>query len=446
MYNNYQHWGGGRAFYQHAFLGAGGHSALVPFLIIFVLWTIVWKGLALWHSARRGQGWWFAIMLVVNTLGILEIIYLFFVAKLSFNELFSKNSHGHEHDHTPQPRASSWIDRFSLSPSAPDNHRGGGIWFFSRAESAAAPVGAAATTTAATAGNPAAVASSSAPASAGSTSSTNTQPMQATLHTSMGDITIQFDAADAPQTVANFVKLAQSGFYDGVKFHRVIQGFMDQAGDPLTKDDSKEAQWGTGGPGYTIPDENQNAHNGPGVVSMANTGQPNSGGSAVLHQRGRQRVPRRQVQRLRQGHIRHGRRHRHQQHPGRLKRSAADPGCTEISHAAVIPVMDALYLGTAFLAGIVSFLAPCVLPIIPGFLAYLAGSTSPDSPSKRSDIFVNSVFFVLGFSLVFALLGILLQTALAHVGAEVQIWLSRAAGIVIIFFGLYLVGLTRLRF
>ncbi len=153
------------------------------------------------------------------------------------------------------------------------------IWFFSRAESAAAPVGAAATTTAATAGNTAAVASSSAPASAGSTSSTNTQPMQATLHTSMGDITIQFDAADAPQTVANFVKLAQSGFYDGVKFHRVIQGFMDQAGDPLTKDDSKEAQWGTGGPGYTIPDENQNAHNGPGVVSMANTGQPNSGGS-----------------------------------------------------------------------------------------------------------------------------------------------------------------------
>jgi cyclophilin family peptidyl-prolyl cis-trans isomerase len=95
----------------------------------------------------------------------------------------------------------------------------------------------------------------------------------------MGDIVIQLDAADAPQTVANFVKLAQSGFYDGVKFHRVIAGFMDQAGDPLTKDDSQEAAWGTGGPGYTIPDENLNAHNGVGVVSMANTGQPNSGGS-----------------------------------------------------------------------------------------------------------------------------------------------------------------------
>jgi len=94
----------------------------------------------------------------------------------------------------------------------------------------------------------------------------------------MGDITIQFDSA-APQTVANFVKLAQSGFYDGVKFHRVIKGFMDQAGDPLTKDDSQAARWGTGGPGYTIPDENMSQHNGIGVVSMANTGQPNSGGS-----------------------------------------------------------------------------------------------------------------------------------------------------------------------
>jgi peptidylprolyl isomerase len=112
------------------------------------------------------------------------------------------------------------------------------------------------------------------------TSSTN-KPQhvtQATLHTTMGDITIQLDNA-APNTVANFVKLAQSGYYDGVKFHRVIKGFMDQAGDPLTKDASQEARWGTGGPGYTIQDENMSEHNGIGVVSMANTGQPNSGGS-----------------------------------------------------------------------------------------------------------------------------------------------------------------------
>src|SRR6185312_2971506 len=103
--------------------------------------------------------------------------------------------------------------------------------------------------------------------------------MQATLHTSMGDITIDF-SSEAPKTVANFVKLAQSGYYDGVKFHRVIQGFMDQAGDPLTKDDSKMAQWGTGGPGYTIADEFGTTHpNVAGSVAMANTGQPNSGGS-----------------------------------------------------------------------------------------------------------------------------------------------------------------------
>lgn len=107
-----------------------------------------------------------------------------------------------------------------------------------------------------------------------------TKPMHAILHTSMGDITIEFYADQAPNTVANFVKLAQSGFYNGVKFHRVIKGFMDQAGDPLTKDDSKMAQWGTGGPGYTIQDEFGTAHpNVAGTIAMANTGRPNSGGS-----------------------------------------------------------------------------------------------------------------------------------------------------------------------
>ncbi|MES2225638.1 MAG: cytochrome c biogenesis protein CcdA [Patescibacteria group bacterium] len=105
--------------------------------------------------------------------------------------------------------------------------------------------------------------------------------------------------------------------------------------------------------------------------------------------------------------------------------------------------MNIIFLATAFAAGLVSFLAPCVLPIIPGFLAYLAGSPSPDSLTKRRDIFVNSVFFVLGFSVVFALLGILLQTVLASVGTEVQSWLSRLGGLVIIFFGIYLLGLIK---
>ncbi len=101
--------------------------------------------------------------------------------------------------------------------------------------------------------------------------------MSATLHTNQGDITIEF-LADAPNTVANFIKLAGAGFYDGTKFHRVIKGFMDQGGDPLTKDDSKAAQWGTGGPGYKFADENVAAHNGAGVVSMANSG-PDTNGS-----------------------------------------------------------------------------------------------------------------------------------------------------------------------
>lgn len=58
-------------------------------LLVLVVWSIFWKGLALWHSAQRRQCWWFVIMLIINTAGILEIIYLFGVAKLKFNSLFS---------------------------------------------------------------------------------------------------------------------------------------------------------------------------------------------------------------------------------------------------------------------------------------------------------------------------------------------------------------------
>jgi len=104
--------------------------------------------------------------------------------------------------------------------------------------------------------------------------------MQATLHTSMGDITVEFYPDQAPDAVQNFLKLASSGFYDNTKFHRVIKGFMDQGGDPLTKDDSQASAWGTGGPGYTIPDEFGTKYtNTAGTLAMANTGQPNSSGS-----------------------------------------------------------------------------------------------------------------------------------------------------------------------
>ncbi len=103
--------------------------------------------------------------------------------------------------------------------------------------------------------------------------------MQATLHTSMGDITLEFYPQQAPNTVANFIKLAQAGFYDSTKFHRVIKGFMDQGGDPLTKDDAMMARWGTGGPGYQFKDEiSQTNSNVAGSIAMANSG-PNTQGS-----------------------------------------------------------------------------------------------------------------------------------------------------------------------
>ena len=92
-----------------------------------------------------------------------------------------------------------------------------------------------------------------------------------TMHTSMGDIVIEMHS-DMPITTGNFMKLAKEGFYDGVIFHRVIDGFMIQGGDPTGT--------GTGGPGYTIQDEFGKGHsNLRGTISMANTGRPNSGGS-----------------------------------------------------------------------------------------------------------------------------------------------------------------------
>ena len=106
--------------------------------------------------------------------------------------------------------------------------------------------------------------------------------------------------------------------------------------------------------------------------------------------------------------------------------------------------MNDLSIGIAFVAGLVSFLAPCVLPIIPGFLAYLAGSSLDETAVRRKEIFLNSIFFVLGFSVVFAFLGVLLNTLLAAVALDVQIWLSRIGGALVIVFGLYLTGLLKI--
>ena len=107
-------------------------------------------------------------------------------------------------------------------------------------------------------------------------------PKTAILHTNRGDITIEFHHDRTPKTASNFVQLASEGFYDGVKFHRIIPDFMIQGGDPLTKDNSKTAYWGTGGPGYTFADEiggtNPENRNDVGTISMANAG-PNTNGS-----------------------------------------------------------------------------------------------------------------------------------------------------------------------
>lgn len=100
----------------------------------------------------------------------------------------------------------------------------------------------------------------------------------AVIKTSKGDIKVKFYGEDSPATVNNFLNLAKSGFYDGVRFHRVIKDFMIQGGDPLSKDDAMKARWGTGGPGYAFADE-FNAHKlVKGSLAMANSG-PNTNGS-----------------------------------------------------------------------------------------------------------------------------------------------------------------------
>jgi cyclophilin family peptidyl-prolyl cis-trans isomerase len=93
---------------------------------------------------------------------------------------------------------------------------------------------------------------------------------QAVISTTMGDITVELFAKDAPITVNNFVFLAKDKFYDGLTFHRVIKDFMIQTGDPLGN--------GTGGPGYNFEDELNNGHvYEPGVVAMANAGANTNG-------------------------------------------------------------------------------------------------------------------------------------------------------------------------
>lgn len=101
---------------------------------------------------------------------------------------------------------------------------------------------------------------------------------KARIETSFGNIVFKLLPDIAPETVRNFAKLAQSGFYDGTLFHRVIPGFMIQGGDPNTKNADK-SRWGMGGPGYTIKAEFNSRSHLRGIVSMARATDPDSAGS-----------------------------------------------------------------------------------------------------------------------------------------------------------------------
>jgi peptidyl-prolyl cis-trans isomerase A (cyclophilin A) len=124
--------------------------------------------------------------------------------------------------------------------------------------------------------------------------------LYARLKTTQGNVVILLEETRAPETVKNFVGLAAgtiewtdpvtgkkqppgTSLYAGVKFHRVIPGFMVQVGDPSSRHESAKRQWGTGGPGYRFADEfhPELKHDKPGVLSMANAG-PGTNGSQLF--------------------------------------------------------------------------------------------------------------------------------------------------------------------
>lgn len=104
---------------------------------------------------------------------------------------------------------------------------------------------------------------------------------RAILTTNKGDITLELNAKAAPTAVNNFVFLALNHFYDGTRFHRVIDGFMAQGGDPQSTDATLQSRWGTGGPGYNFMAENKNGlrFDRAGILGMARSQSLNSQGS-----------------------------------------------------------------------------------------------------------------------------------------------------------------------
>ena len=101
---------------------------------------------------------------------------------------------------------------------------------------------------------------------------------EVTIKTNFGSIKFTLLPDIAPETVRNFSKLAESGFYNGTLFHRIIPGFMIQGGDPNTKNPDKN-MWGQGGPGYNLKAEFSSRSHLRGIVSMARSTDPDSAGS-----------------------------------------------------------------------------------------------------------------------------------------------------------------------
>ena len=115
--------------------------------------------------------------------------------------------------------------------------------------------------------------------------------------------------------------------------------------------------------------------------------------------------------------------------------------------------MVELSIGIALLAGLGSFVAPCILPMIPAFLAYISGTTVTELNSKngtilsinRANIILNTIFFVLGFSIVFSILGVLINSVLSNAAGELVESLNIIGGIIIMSFGVFLLLSTKIR-
>ena len=101
----------------------------------------------------------------------------------------------------------------------------------------------------------------------------------------------------------------------------------------------------------------------------------------------------------------------------------------------------------AFLAGLASFLSPCILPLVPAFIAYLSGTTASeikqDSAKARASVFINTLLFVVGFTFIFALLGALINSVLVNIAYALKDILAKVAGAVIVFLGLVLLGVIK---